>query len=40
MVLRWQEGAAEALEAGYLRAMTLSVFTAEERREDRSLIET
>ena len=40
LVLRWQEGAAEALEKGYLRAMVLSIYTAEERREDRRLVET
>jgi hypothetical protein len=39
-VMLWQESAAEALDLGYLRAMVLSIYTAEDNREDRSLIET
>ena len=39
-VMQWQESATEALEMGYLRAMVLSIYTAEEKPQDRSIIET
>jgi len=39
-VIQWQESAAEALEMGYLRAMVLSIYTAEDNPQDRSIIET